>query len=329
MRVNRIGLATLLLVASLAAAGAPLKFLTFNIWGDYFGNPVEERAAGVEATILKGRPDVVVLQEVTPGWYGSALFANLGKAGYALVRGDEDAALKRAAFCGEKTPKHINHEPLLYRTDRLKLLDSGTDFFHLSLTTSKSVTWAVLERTSDGRRFAAFATHFWWKGNGEESDAIRELNARHVLRVLADIRRKWDADLPAILGGDLNSTDASPAHAMLRSGGFVNAASTATRRAVRTASTTARAVPPHTTRPPTPSTTSSTPRASMRCGTKSSPTRRRWTSPTTRQFLSRSSLSRMMYMLSSDTGRNSSRRFPRSIPTLALLRIQIIVRRTT
>lgn len=225
MRVNRIGLAALLLVASLAAAGAPLKFLTFNIWGDYFGNPVEERAAGVEATILKGRPDVVALQEVTPGWYGSALFANLGKAGYALVRGDEGAALKRAAFCGEKTPKHINHEPLLYRTDRLKLLDSGTDFFHLSLTTSKSVTWAVLERTSDGRRFAAFATHFWWKGNGEESDAIRELNARHVLRVLADIRRKWGADLPAILGGDLNSTDASPAHAMLRSGGFVNAAS--------------------------------------------------------------------------------------------------------
>ena len=329
MRVNRIGLATLLLVASLAAAGAPLKFLTFNIWGDYFGNPVEERAAGVEATILKGRPDVVVLQEVTPGWYGSALFANLGKAGYALVRGDEDAALKRAAFCGEKTPKHINHEPLLYRTDRLKLLDSGTDFFHLSLTTSKSVTWAVLERTSDGRRFAAFATHFWWKGNGEESDAIRELNARHVLRVLADIRRKWDADLPAILGGDLNSTDASPAHAMLRSGGFVNAASHADVRSPRTASTTARAVPSRPTRPPTPSTTSSTPRASMRCGTKSSPTRRRWTSPTTRQFLSRSSLSRMMYMLSSDTGRNSSRRFPRSIPTLALLRIQIIVRRTT
>ena len=208
-----------------AKAGAPLRFLSFNIWGDYFGNPVEEREAGVEATILKSQPDVVSLQEVTPGWYASPMFAHLKQAGYALVRGDEDAALKRAAFEGEKTPKHINHEPLLYRTDRLKLLDSGTDFFHLSLTTSKSVTWAVLERTSDGRRFAAFATHFWWKGNGEESDAIRELNARHVLRVLVDIRRKWGADLPAILGGDLNSTDASPAHAMLRSGGFVNAAS--------------------------------------------------------------------------------------------------------
>ena len=227
MRGNRIGFEVLFLAVSFAAAGAPLKFLTFNIWGDYFENPVEERAAGVEATILKGRPDVVALQEVTPSWYGSPLFANLAKAGYALVRGDEDAALARAAFCGEKTPKHINHEPILYRSDRLTLLDSGTEFFHLSLQTSKSVTWAVLECKSDGRRFAAFATHFWWQGNGEESDAIRELNARHVLYVLADVRRRWGADLPAILGGDLNSKEGSAAHAMLHSGGFVNAASNA------------------------------------------------------------------------------------------------------
>ena len=204
---------------------APLKFMTFNIWGDYFGNPVEEREAGVETTILKDRPDVVSLQEVTPGWYASQMFSHLKQAGYAVVRGDEDAALKRAAFEGEKTPKHINHEPLLYRTDRLNLLDSGTDFFHLSLTASKSATWAVLERKTDRRRFVAFATHFWWQSNGVESDVIRELNARHVLLLLADIRRKWGADLPAILGGDLNSTDTSFAHAMLRSGGFVNAAS--------------------------------------------------------------------------------------------------------
>ena len=213
--------------AGMAAVAAPLKFMTFNIWGDYFGNPVGEREAGVEAAILKEMPDVVSLQEVTPNWYKSPMFANLEKAGYALVRGDEDAALKRAAFSGKKTANHINHEPILYRNDRLKLLDSGTDFFHLSLQTSKSVTWAVLEDKADKCRFAALATHFWWQSNGKESDTIRELNARHILWLLADIRRKWGAELPAILGGDLNSTEKSIAHAMLRSGGFVNAASNA------------------------------------------------------------------------------------------------------
>ena len=208
-------------------AEAPLKFMTFNIWGDYFSNPVKERRAGVEATILKDMPDVVSLQEVTPNWYKCPMFAKLGKAGYALVRGDEAAALKRAAFSGARKPKHSNHEPILYRKDRLTLLDSGTEFFHVSLQASKSVTWAVFEDKKSKWRFAAFGTHFWWQANGLESDTIRELNARHILSILADIRRKWGAGLPAILGGDLNSTDKSIAHAMLRSGGFVNAASKA------------------------------------------------------------------------------------------------------
>ena len=205
----------------------PLKFLTLNVWGDYFGNPVEEREAGMEAAILKDRPHVVSLQEVTPGWYASRLFPNLRNSGYELVRGDEAAALRRAAFAGERTPKHVNHEPLLYRKDRFNLLDSGVDFFHVSLQVEKSVTWAVLEDKTDGRRFVAFATHFWWKSNGIESHTIRELNARHVLWLLADIRRKWGADLPAILGGDLNSVETSIAHEMLRQGGFRNAASSA------------------------------------------------------------------------------------------------------
>lgn len=212
-------------VFAVAAEATPLKFLSFNIWGDYFNNPVSEREAGVEATILKSRPEVISLQEVTPNWYKSPMFVNLDRCGYDIVRGDEDAALERAALTGEKTATHINHEPILYRRDRLKMLDAGTEFFHLTLQTSKSGTWAVLEDKTNGRRFVAFATHFWWKENGKESDTIRELNARHILWLLSDIRRKWGDDLPAILGGDLNSNEKSIAHEMLRRGGFFNAAS--------------------------------------------------------------------------------------------------------
>jgi len=206
---------------------APLRFLSLNVWGDYFGNPVAEREAAMEAAILRDAPDVVSLQEVTANWWASQMFRGLEKAGYGIVRGDEEAALRRAAFSGRRTAKHINHEPLLYRKDRLALLDSGTEFFHVALQASKSVTWAVLEDRVGKGRFVAFATHFWWQGNGAESDTIRELNARHVLCLLDGIRRKWGADIPAILGGDLNSAEASLAHRMLISGGFVNAAGNA------------------------------------------------------------------------------------------------------
>ena len=209
------------------ASASPLRFLSFNIYGyGAEGLLPKNRAAGVEESIVKCKADVVSLQEVAPAWWdGTPLFANLS-AEFGVVRGDEEEALLRAGASGTyRPPNWVNHEPLLYRKSRLNLLDSGLDFFHLSLQTSKSVTWAVLEDKETKRRFAAFATHFWWKNTGKESDTIRELNARHILWILADLRRKWGARLPAILGGDLNSTETSIAHAMLRRGGFRNAAS--------------------------------------------------------------------------------------------------------
>ncbi len=201
-----------------------LKFLTFNIWVDCFNNPVAEREAGVESSIVKAAPDVVALQEVSPNWYDSVMFSNLAMRGYVLVRGDEEAALRRAAFTGKRSRGHINYEPLLYNSESLELVDSGTDFFHVGLQVGKGVTWAVLETKRGHRRFAALGTHFWWQHNGKESDAIRELNARHILWVVNSLRSKWGKDMPVIMGGDLNSWEHSRAHAMLRQGGFANAA---------------------------------------------------------------------------------------------------------
>ena len=213
-----------------SAAAAPLRFLSFNIWGDYFKNPVEEREAGVERSIRKHNPDIVSLQEVTPNRWASRMFSNLS-ASYGIVRGDENEALHRAgaADTSLKPANWVNHEPLLYRKDRLKLLDSGCDFFHLTLQAEKSLSWAVLEDKQDGRRLIAFATHFWWMGNGKESDTLRELNARQVLWRVAEIRQKW-GPLPVIGGGDLNSAPGSLAHEVFRLAGYHNAADEADAR---------------------------------------------------------------------------------------------------
>lgn len=80
-------LAFALSAIALSACAAPLRFLSFNIWGDYFKNPVEERQAGVESVILGHKPDLVSLQEVTPNWWASPLFANMKAAGLSLSPG--------------------------------------------------------------------------------------------------------------------------------------------------------------------------------------------------------------------------------------------------
>ena len=185
-------------------APEPLRFVTFNIWGDYFKNPVGEREDGILSTILRLWPDVLSLQEVTPSWWGSKLFAGLEQAGYGIVRGDEDAALVRAGGdLANRKRTWVNHEPLVYATGRLRLLDSGLEFFHLSIGAEKSVTWAVFEDRRDGRRFISFATHLWWQYNGDESEALRELNVRKILDVVSAVKAKW-GELPVIGGGDMN-----------------------------------------------------------------------------------------------------------------------------
>ena len=222
--MRTVGLAVWMLTV-LSAAAEPLRFLSFNIWGDYFNNPVNEREAGVEAVIVKYKPDIISLQEVTPNWWKSPMFTHLA-TDFGIVRGDEADALRRAGAKGPRTPRQINHEPLLYRKERLALLDSGMDFFHLSLGPEKCVTWTVLEDKRDKRRFIAFATHFWWQANGPESDVLREYNALQILWRIAELRHTW-GDLPVIGGGDLNSRPGSPAHEAFRRAGYLNAAEAA------------------------------------------------------------------------------------------------------
>ena len=54
-----------------------IRIMTSNIWGDYFNKPVESRKENVITYIKTYFPDVVGLQEITPGWYNSGLFKHL------------------------------------------------------------------------------------------------------------------------------------------------------------------------------------------------------------------------------------------------------------
>ena len=255
MMLSKVMLTSLLVVSPLAsqlilaedtAADKPesLRILTFNVYSDWrapnWGVP--SRAAGVERAIAKAQPDIVALQEVVADWWASPMFEHLA-ATYGIVRGDEAAAIRRAGSPPKTKPDkpepgRCNHTPLLYRKDRLSLLDSGFDIFHIALAgMSKAVTWAVFEDRRSGRRIMSFATHFWFKHNGPESDAIRELNVRHVLQCVADMRRKW-GDIPVIGGGDLNCNPGSLALETFRREGYSNAMEVAAEKTARSATRT-------------------------------------------------------------------------------------------
>ena len=241
--------ASALVIAGLVAApvsaeeAKPLRMITFNIYSDWHvkDGGVKPREVGVERTLLKIKPDIAALQEVSGHWWASPMFEHLSDT-YGIVRGDMADALRRAgpppsAKDGKLPPESASHTPLLYRKGRLKLLDSGFDIFHVSLGTSKGVTWAVFEDRLDGRRFISFSTHFWFKHKAKEDDALRELNVRHILWRVAEVRRKW-GDIPVIGGGDLNCSPGSLALETFRREGYSNAMEAAAEKTARSATRT-------------------------------------------------------------------------------------------
>lgn len=213
------------------------RFMTFNVYGDYDKRmPASERAAAIVGAVRARRPHFLSLQEINDGWYESPLFPELAKDGYALLRGDEFYALRRAGsdWGDEALRKRAgkkdwcNHEPLVYDTRRFACLESGCEFYHLGIQVQKSVTWGVFEDRTNARRVIAFATHFWWK-KGDESVQLRELNARRVVDVVARVQRRWGA-LPVVGGGDLNTLYGSPALCVFEANGWSNAGLTAQER---------------------------------------------------------------------------------------------------
>jgi endonuclease/exonuclease/phosphatase family metal-dependent hydrolase len=110
------------------------------------------------------------------------------------------------------------HMGVFYRSDRLRVVESGD--FWLSGTPEvpgsitwghplpRMVTWALFERLSDRRRFHLFNTHFPYR---DEDEDARERGARLIASRVA----KLPADIPVIVMGDFNTTPDSRAHAAL------------------------------------------------------------------------------------------------------------------
>jgi endonuclease/exonuclease/phosphatase family metal-dependent hydrolase len=187
-------------------AAQTLRVMTFNVrlgTADDGPNRWELRRDIMVRTIREQHPDVMGTQELYKfqgdyiadklqqyKWFGVGRFGN---------DGDE-------------------HMGVFYRTDRLKVLDSGN--FWLSDTPDKPgsitwgnvfprmVTWALFEVKATHRRFYYYNTHFPYR---DQDEPIRTRAAQEILaRVKA-----LPADVPFVMTGDFNSPPDRPDHALL------------------------------------------------------------------------------------------------------------------
>lgn len=199
--------------AVLGMAGSPtalaadtLRVMTFNVRypaPNDGSERWESRRDLFVQTIREQHPDVFGTQE---------LYKEQGDYVVAKLPGYKWFGMGRKGNDGDE------HMGVFYRTDELRVLDSGN--FWLSDTPDvpgsiswgtlfpRMVTWARFQRKDDGRTFVMFDTHLPYR---EQDDVAREKGAAVILKRIA----KLPAGEPFVLTGDFNTTPDSKVHAML------------------------------------------------------------------------------------------------------------------
>ena len=205
----------------------PIRIMTSNIWGDYFGNPVTIREDELYDVYCRYDPDVLGLQEATVAWHASTLFSRLKKdytevdvsdtvtAWYIEHENDDGVrGVTERPVCDRQ-----NFVPLFYKTDKYDCIDKGWIHYFETPDPSKCVTWAVLRDKKTDGVFGVCATHYWWM-TGPEHDVIRVKNSTEMVDLMKQIKEKYNCTVFAF--GDINCYNTSDAYKYLMDSGCLN-----------------------------------------------------------------------------------------------------------
>ena len=178
--------------ASIPACKGEYRFMSYNILVEYEGwgsggiipSSVDIRKEAVAGLLLRYQADVVGLQEVSDKW--SNELPELIDDVYEIVR------VKRSDGT-------INAVPLLYKKDRLILVDS--DSIDLGDKVGH-ITWGVFEDRQTGERFAYFSTHW-----DPRDDELKMSEAQIMADAVNALRERYE--VPIFTSGDYNSGKSS------------------------------------------------------------------------------------------------------------------------
>lgn len=199
---------------SAVSGGSDVSAMSFNVW---VGSRSNERDARVVQMVLDNMPDVVGFQEVSSSWL-SVLVRNLGSY-YAYVGEGRDGG-----GSGE-------YNPIFYRKDKFKLIDSGTRWLsdtpdkvskYSQSSLNRIYTYARLERISDGVEFLHINTHF-----DHKSSEARELQSKVLLAFINE-----NKGVPMFITGDFNCTSSSAEYKTVISGGVSDSSDIAKKKSV-------------------------------------------------------------------------------------------------
>ena len=178
------------------------RFMTYNILYEEYvteqdlPKEVEVRKEPVSYLLMNYLPDVAALQESFDKW--SMQLPKLISDEYAYV-------------CPRRDDGVYNRSPLIYRKDRLKVVESGyVDLDQTQTLGRRQITWAVFEDKSTGTQFIVLGTH--WDPTSEENKLA---HAKATAELAKQMRE--EKGLPIVAMADFNSIPGSVSYATFKS----------------------------------------------------------------------------------------------------------------
>ena len=205
------------------AEGSDIRIMTFNIAGTT--KEADVRRAYIITAVMDYLPDVIGFQESNKSCLNNIHHSEAISKYYSInmpSQGNGDT---------------VNYTPILYLKSKYKQVESGIEWLRCRYegTNTKSLSWTVLERLSDGTRFIMVNLHgSLWSADytppaGETHDTMyakaavewKEDNARQVLEKISELRAKY-GNIAVFTTGDYNFDSAHSAYQVMKSTGLEN-----------------------------------------------------------------------------------------------------------
>ena len=225
--INMTGTATIQKI--LLTDGADLRVMTYNIAGTSKG--YDDRKDKMIQVILDYLPDVVGFQEANAQTHNDVLKCEEISEYYAMNKKTHNG----------NSP--VNYTPILYLKSKYKQLEAGVEWNNSRYTgtNTKSTSWTVLERISDGKQFMVINIHgsLWSEdyklpagethASMKEKAAVewKEDNMRQMLAKIEQIKAKYPG-ISVFTTGDYNFNKTHSAYQIMKSSGLGSAQEDAT-----------------------------------------------------------------------------------------------------
>lgn len=179
-----------------------MKIMSYNV---ATGTPAPQRAADMIKNIVDFDADIVGTQEINTRWlyvlHGTGFFKHYGMIGEPrLNKYDLSNANEYSAIFYKKALFNVIYNGTLWLSDTPEKISKveGTAY-------TRIMTYAVMERKDDKKRFLVVNTHV---------DYVGEVNKVQV-EILLKLTKELGFDLPTIFTGDFNMFETSVGYQLM------------------------------------------------------------------------------------------------------------------